>query len=83
MGALPGDVLKLVLRQGLRLALTGVRSESRWRWLSPGCSQDLLFGVAPSDPFTMAGVALLLTLVALGHAGCRRIEPRELRRPSH
>lgn len=66
LGALPGDVLKLVLRQGLRLALAGVLIGIAAALAVTRLLASLLFGVAPSDPFTMAGVALLLTLVALG-----------------
>jgi putative ABC transport system permease protein len=65
LGAQPGDVLRLVLRQGLILTLAGVAcsvlaSLALTRWL-----HKLLFNVSPTDPLIFAGVALLLTLVAL------------------
>jgi putative ABC transport system permease protein len=65
LGAQPRDVLLLALRQGLILTLAGVgcsvlASLALTRWL-----QKLLFNVSPTDPLIFAGVALLLTLVAL------------------
>jgi len=65
LGAERGDVLKLVVRSGLKLALAGVAvglvaSVGLTRLMS-----SLLFGVRPTDPLTLGGVALLLTAVAL------------------
>ena len=65
LGAQPRDILKLIVGQGLALTLGGVAigllaSLALTRWL-----ENLLFSVSPTDPLTFAGVALLLTLVAL------------------
>ena len=65
LGAQPRDVLRLVLQQGLTLTLAGVgggvlASLALTRWM-----QKLLFNVTPTDPLTFAGVAWLLTLIAL------------------
>src|SRR5262249_31525176 len=65
LGATDRDVLRLVLTQGMKLALSGLAiglgvSFAATRWL-----QGLLYGVTPTDPLTFAGVALLLLLVAL------------------
>jgi putative ABC transport system permease protein len=65
LGARSADVLKLVLGQGLKLALAGVAigvvaSLALARFLA-----SLLFHVEPADPLTIAAVAVLLTLVAL------------------
>jgi putative ABC transport system permease protein len=71
LGARPADVQRLVLGQGLRLALIGAAigiacSLGVMRLLASASSfAQLLFGVAPFDPFTIACVALLLTVVAL------------------
>ena len=65
LGALPGDVLRLVLGQGMRIALIGlaigvVASLGLARLMS-----SLLFGVSASDPLTFIVVVLLLALIAL------------------
>ena len=65
LGAGRRDILKLIVGQGLALTLGGVAtgllaSFALTRWL-----ESLLFGVSATDPLTFAGVALLLTLVAL------------------
>ena len=65
LGAQPRDILKLIVGQGLALTLGGVAlgllaSLALTRWL-----ESLLYSVSPTDPLTFAGVALLLTHVAL------------------
>ncbi|MFN7949899.1 MAG: ABC transporter permease [Blastocatellia bacterium] len=65
LGASGRDVLTLILRQGLKLALIGISlgllaAFTLMRWM-----ESLLFGVRPTDPLTFAGIALLLLLVAL------------------
>ncbi|MFN0107524.1 MAG: ABC transporter permease [Blastocatellia bacterium] len=65
LGAHYGEILKLVLSQGLRLTLLGVAiglvaALALTRFLS-----TLVYGVSTSDPLTFAGVATLLTVVAL------------------
>jgi putative ABC transport system permease protein len=65
LGAQPDDILKLVMRQGLGAVLAGVgvgvvAALALTRWMT-----SLLFGVRPTDAVTFAGVAVLLTCVAL------------------
>lgn len=65
LGAQRGDVLRLVLKEGMLLALIGVvvglaTSLALMRWLA-----SLLYEVSATDPLTFAGVAILLMLVAL------------------
>jgi ABC-type antimicrobial peptide transport system permease subunit len=65
LGARAGDVLKLVVRQGLALTLPGVAAGTLlalWltRWIA-----SLLFQVEPTDPTTFAASGALLTAVAL------------------
>ena len=65
LGAQPRDLLALVIRQGLVLAVTGVVmglvvSFGLTRWLA-----TLLFGISATDPITLASVASLFMLVAL------------------
>ncbi len=65
LGARPRDMLKLALGQGLRLSLIGlglglVGALAVTRFLS-----GMLYQISPTDPATFAGIALLLTAVAL------------------
>jgi ABC-type antimicrobial peptide transport system permease subunit len=64
LGAHQGNVLKLVLRQGIVLAIAGAAvgigvALGVTRYLA-----SMLYNVRASDPATIAGVAILLTLVA-------------------
>jgi putative ABC transport system permease protein len=65
LGARAGDVLRLVLGQGLLTAAVGVAVGIGGSFVLARTMQSLLFGVGTSDPVTFAGVALLLILVAL------------------
>jgi putative ABC transport system permease protein len=64
LGARAGDVLSLVLRQGLSLALVGVGiGLFGAMWLTQAI-KGLLFGVSPNDPATFAIVGVLLLVIA-------------------
>jgi putative ABC transport system permease protein len=65
LGAEARDVLRLVLRQGLALALVGVGLGVVAALGLTRLMKTLLFGVSATDPLTFIGVAALLTLVAL------------------
>ena len=65
LGALPGDVLQMVLRQGLILAGLGVGIGLAAALAATRLLSSLLFGTSPSDPATFATVAGLLLAVAL------------------
>jgi predicted permease len=65
LGALPRDVLRLVVGQGMLLAFGGIGLGLVGASLLTRMLKALLFGVSATDPLTFAGVALLLTLVAL------------------
>jgi len=65
LGAQRRDVLKLILTQGLKLALLGdglglLAAFALTRWM-----ESLLFGVRPTDPLTFSVIAIALLLVAL------------------
>ena len=65
LGAQPESVLKLVLRQGIALAIVGAAvgisvALGVMRYLT-----SMLYDVHANDPLTMIAVAVLLTLVAL------------------
>jgi putative ABC transport system permease protein len=64
LGARAGDVLSLVLRQGLSLALVGIAiGLFGAMWLTEAM-KSLLFGVSTNDPATFAMVGALLLFVA-------------------
>jgi predicted permease len=65
LGAQRGDVLKMVLRRGLRLAAAGAGLGVAGALIVSHLMVGLLFGVSPTDLPTFAGVTLVLTAVAL------------------
>jgi putative ABC transport system permease protein len=65
LGAKAGDILKMVLRQGMALtlvglALGGIGALALTRWLTSELS-----GVSPTDPLVFSGVVALMILVSL------------------
>jgi putative ABC transport system permease protein len=64
MGAVPGDVLRMVLRQAALLVLPGLALGMIGALALTRLMTGLLFGVEPTDPFTFAAVSLLLLAVA-------------------
>jgi putative ABC transport system permease protein len=64
LGATSRDVLWLVVRQGLFLALIGVALGTGAALILTRLLKNLLFGVTATDPVTFVGIALLLTSVA-------------------
>jgi putative ABC transport system permease protein len=65
LGAAPGDVLRLVLRQGFRLILLGVVIGLTAATALTRSLAALLFEVQPLDPLIFGGVALMLVSVAV------------------
>jgi predicted permease len=65
LGAQRGEVMKLVMREGLRLAFTGAAAGLACALIVSRLMAGLLYGVRPTDPLTFAVVALLLMGVAL------------------
>jgi putative ABC transport system permease protein len=65
LGAQGGDVLRMVVRQGMKLTLIGVLLGVSGALALTRSLKMLLFGVNATDPLTFAGVALLLVIVAL------------------
>jgi len=63
LGALPRDVLRLVLRQGLRLLVIGVLVGLAGALVLTRFLRSLLFEISPTDPATFAAVAVLLCVV--------------------
>ncbi|HXD33776.1 MAG TPA: ABC transporter permease [Pyrinomonadaceae bacterium] len=65
IGAQPGDVFRMVIGQGMKLALIGVAFGLVGAFGLTRLMTTMLFGVEPTDPVTFAGIAVLLTSVAL------------------
>jgi putative ABC transport system permease protein len=65
LGAQAGDVLRLVLGQGMKLTLTGVGIGLLASFGLTRVIKDMLYGVGPADPLTFVAIAVLLTATAL------------------
>lgn len=65
LGAQPGDILKLVIGQGMLLAGTGVVVGLIAAFGVARLFASLLFGVRPTDPLTFLAVAAVMSLSAL------------------
>ena len=64
LGARPGNVLRLIVRQGIGLSAVGTILGLLGALGATRYIASLLYGVRPYDPATFAAVALLLVLVA-------------------
>ena len=65
LGAEKRDVLKMVIGQGLKLALIGVAIGIAGALALTRFLSSLLYGVKPTDPLTFVAVSLILIAVAL------------------
>jgi putative ABC transport system permease protein len=65
LGAQLGNVLKLVIRQGMTLVLLGIASGLAAAFALTWLIKGLLFEVSATDPLAFALAAALLALVAL------------------
>lgn len=65
LGAQREDVLSLILRQGVKLTLSGIAIGLVGAWVTTRLLTALLYGVSVTDPLTFIGVSLLLISVAL------------------
>lgn len=65
LGATSNDVRRLVLREGLRLALVGAIAGLALSWTATHLLRGQLFETEPRDPVLLVGAALLLVGAAL------------------
>ncbi|MEO6723823.1 MAG: ABC transporter permease [Blastocatellia bacterium] len=65
LGAQAGDVLRMVIGQGMKLTLIGVAIGLIAAIGLTRLMSNMLFGVSATDPLTLTAISLLLTLTAL------------------
>ena len=65
MGARPAEIIWMVLKQGMTLALVGVAAGALGAFALTKALKSLLFGVTPTDPATFGMVAAVLAVAAL------------------
>ena len=65
LGASQRNIVSLVVRQGMTLALFGVMIGLAAAFLLSRLIQSMLFGVGATDPTTFVGISLLLAMIAL------------------
>jgi len=65
IGARPGEILRMILGQGMGLALVGIVLGLLGAFALTRLLQTLLFEVGPTDPLTFVGVAAVLGVATL------------------
>jgi predicted permease len=65
LGAAQATVLRLILKQGMSLVMTGVLMGFAAALLVGRLVSRMLYGVSPDDPISVAGAAVVLLAVAL------------------
>jgi ABC-type antimicrobial peptide transport system permease subunit len=66
LGAANGDVLRLILRQGLVPVAVGIALGVPAAAIVSGALANLLFGLSPHDPVSFVAVTALLAIAAFG-----------------
>ncbi len=66
LGADSGRVQRMILREGGTLVGLGVLLGVGGAWFATQLISGLLFGVAPHDPVTFGGVALIMAAIGIG-----------------
>ena len=85
LGAQRTDVLHMIVRRGLTLALIGLVAGLAISVMMTRLLSGMLYGIGPSDPLTFATVTALLPLVSLAASTvpayrAARLDPMETRR---
>ena len=66
LGARQGNVLGMVIRQGMTLTVVGLALGLVGAWAATRAMSSLLFGISATDPTTFALISVVLGLVAMG-----------------
>ncbi len=82
LGASRGDILRLVLGQGIRLAVPGLALGLVGAYALADLVRSQLFGVAETDPLALAGVVLGVGILAIAASllpalGARVVDPAQ------
>ncbi|MGH9761304.1 MAG: FtsX-like permease family protein, partial [Blastocatellia bacterium] len=82
LGAIPRQVLAMVMREAWWLSAVGIAIGVGASFLLSRVVRSMLFGIAPYDQATLSGAAVLLLLVALGASWiparrAARVQPTE------
>jgi ABC-type antimicrobial peptide transport system permease subunit len=74
LGAAPQRIQVAFLRRGMGLAITGIAAGLGLALVATRTLQSMLFGVSPTDPWTLAaaGVFFLLLIAAASYVPARR-----------
>jgi ABC-type antimicrobial peptide transport system permease subunit len=68
LGAQPGDVSRLIMRQGLRVAGSGMMVGAIFAVMAGFGVSGALYGISPADPIAWLGaITLLLGVAALAN----------------
>ena len=65
LGAQVGDVLRMIIKQGMLLISVGIAMGLLAAFVLTRLLRTLLFGVSETDPLTFVVISILLTVVAL------------------
>ena len=65
LGAQPGNILSLIAREGIVLALLGIALGAAGAWALRKVVASLLYGVTADDPLAFAGAAAVLFAIAV------------------
>jgi putative ABC transport system permease protein len=65
LGAAPGDIRALVVREGFKLTAAGIAIGLLGAWVASRALTTLLFSISPTDPSTFASAAAGLALAAV------------------
>ncbi|MEP7066907.1 MAG: ABC transporter permease [Gemmatimonadota bacterium] len=85
LGAHASDIVRLVIRQGVMLALIGAAVGAVAAFASTRVLKSLLYSVSTTDPFAFVGVLVMLCLIALAASylparRASRLEPMDVLR---